>query len=53
MGSICSCCKTNNMDTSQLIQGKYCFQCGKTFKNKKEYDSHKSECYKYRIYGGL
>ena len=52
MGSMCSCCKKDN-DTSKLIQGKYCFQCGKTFKSKKEYDYHKSECDRYKVYGGL
>jgi hypothetical protein len=53
MGSICSCCKDEFTDTDKLIQGRYCFQCGKTFKNKKEYDYHKSECDRKRVYGGL
>ena len=53
MGLCCSCCKESEIDSSQLIQGRYCFQCVNTFKNKKEYDYHKSECDRVRVYGGL
>ena len=52
MGLCCSRCKEDS-DTSYLIQGKYCFQCGKTFKDKKKYDYHKGECDRFRVYGGL
>ena len=53
MGLCFSCCKEEVTTTDKLIQGRYCFQCGKTFQNKKDYDYHKSECDRIRIYGGL
>ena len=51
MGLCFSCCKEEFTDTEKL-KGRYCFQCGHTFINKKEYEYHKSECDRIRVYGG-
>ena len=52
MGSICSCFKKNNMETSLLNNIMYCTKCGKTF-SYNNYYKYIVKCNQVHNYGSL